>query len=299
MHVGQSANFVHRVPLQADADRVVAVRREVVTNGDASARSQRQVLAHPFVLDQILRRAIYRQPRHGRPERQLADLARGGHVAIQQRRRGGQHLCDVVESQRGIIRRQQRIDVQVQAQQVAHRIAIFGSVQPMDGRAAGIGMRTGRAIELSLEPCRERPEVGRPAAGVPPQAASCRSAPFAARPPMPARWDRPAQTSSVSSVTPATRTAPVVAGHAVPVQKGLVREGRLRGRSRGRRRGRLLRGLGCGRHRHGDHQSAQQQSGGGGRTHPQRHCASPRPERDRLDSGMRTPRATCVPRRPT
>ena len=84
-------------------------------------------------------------------DRQAADLLRRRQIALEQRRRDLQHVGDVVEAVARIVGRQQRRDVDVgdvERQQVAHGVLVFGAVQPVERPVPpGFGCSRARAIE--------------------------------------------------------------------------------------------------------------------------------------------------------
>ena len=55
---------------QTDTERVVAIQREVVLNGQPAARSERQILAHPIVLHEERRHLVGFERR---TDRRIAD----------------------------------------------------------------------------------------------------------------------------------------------------------------------------------------------------------------------------------
>ena len=211
---------------QAEPDDVLAVDREVVLDGDAAARPERQVVADGSVL---VHRAVdgidlgYRA-HAGIAHDELADAARRGQVALDQRRRDGEDLGDVVEAFLLVIGRQQGVDVDLEAEDVADGVGVLGAVETVDGRTAGIGVLQARAVELGLEPFDEL--VGRGGGGT-----------------RPARGRHGIRAQAANHVLPGARVrlhlrdvqrvegesrgqrAPVVAGHAVAVEQG----SRLRG----------------------------------------------------------------------
>ena len=67
-------------------------------------------------------------------DRQAADLHRRGDVALNQRRRHGERLGDVVEALARAVGRQQRVHVDVEREQIADRVGVLGAVQPMQRR---------------------------------------------------------------------------------------------------------------------------------------------------------------------
>ena len=111
-------------------------------------------------------------------DRQAADLLRRRDVAVEQRRR---QIADrhVVEAVAGLVGRQQRRDVDVEREQIADGVLVFGSGQPPDrGGAAGIRMRRGRAIERRLERRDHARRTSRRPAAALPTGGICRARSF-------------------------------------------------------------------------------------------------------------------------
>ena len=132
------------LPLQADFDQVLAIDRKVVVNRDAAARSQRQVFTLPVVLQHMQRdleglelglggRQTRRQPR---------DLPGHRHVSLQVSRRNREDIGEVVEAAVGrLVPGEQRLHIDVEREQVANRIVVFGAIETMD-RADPAWIRT-------------------------------------------------------------------------------------------------------------------------------------------------------------
>ena len=87
----------------------------------------------------------------GAADREPADLPRGGEIAFEQR---GREVADgdVVEAVAGIVAGQQRGDVDVERQQIADGVLIFGAIEAAEGvGAAGVGVRSGGPVEGGFE----------------------------------------------------------------------------------------------------------------------------------------------------
>ena len=142
-------------PQQEDLHDVLAVHREVVLDRQPAPRAERQVVADPLVLAQVL---VDLEDLRGRLERGIAhrqpgDLARGGQVPLGQHRRDRQHVGDVVEAEARIVRRQQRSLVDVEREQVADGVGVLGPVQPVHGVApAGVGTLGGGRVDAVGDP---------------------------------------------------------------------------------------------------------------------------------------------------
>ena len=162
VHDLQAANLVadiQRVPLQPQLDLVLAVHREVVANGGAAARPERQVLAQALVLHEghvgdVVggRCGSNRGVAHG----QTADLLGRQEIPLQQARRQRQHVGDVVESVTRIVGRQQVRRVNLHRQQVANGVRILGPVQAVHGRPSGIRRRGAVRVERGFDTADER-----------------------------------------------------------------------------------------------------------------------------------------------
>ena len=144
-------NLVNRTGIsrQLNANRVLTISWKGVAQHRAAARAERQAV-QSIVLPKFGRDVI----RLGdgidccRADRHTADLSRGAQIALHQRRRHPLHAGDVVEAVAHIIGRQHGGDVDVDRQQIADHVPIFGSIEPMQRfGAAGVGFRLRRAVE--------------------------------------------------------------------------------------------------------------------------------------------------------
>ena len=137
---------------QLGPELVLAVDGKVVLEDEPAARAERQPF-DPAVLRQIGRGLVVRRVRlDGRvADGRGRNLQRDGEIALEQQRRSLEHIGDVVEAVARAIGRQQRLDVDRHAEQVADRIAVLGAVQAMQGLAPRL--RRGRCggIELPFE----------------------------------------------------------------------------------------------------------------------------------------------------
>jgi hypothetical protein len=112
------------------------------------------------VLRRVLARAVHGKRRLlGIAHRQPADLLRRRHVGLDQRGGDAKRPGDVVEAGSGIVRRQVLRRVDVQIQQVADHVLVFGAVQPVQARRGRIGPAD--AIQVGLERGDHRLEGGR------------------------------------------------------------------------------------------------------------------------------------------
>jgi len=95
--------------------------------------------AHPIVLVPVPPQLERHRIGHRLPsDRQPADLARGREVPIEECRRDGQDVRDVVESRFGIVAGQQHACVDFERQEVADRVAVFAPVQAVRDRPARV-----------------------------------------------------------------------------------------------------------------------------------------------------------------
>ena len=198
-------------------------------------------------------------------------------------RRHRQHVGDVVEALVVVVRREQRLGIDIEPEQVADCVAVLDPVQAVRDGAAGVRVGGGGAVELVLEPGRDRVVGGLVGARPPDRRHHPR--PELQRHLLPGvgvcAHVRGVQRLQRDGHAPRRVAAVAVARHAVAVQHRLDRR-----RERRRRRGCLLRarpgpdrrrrghGLPGGRSR--SHQ--QEAPGKGGTDHSRdrpRHRASP------------------------
>ena len=150
-------------PPHSHLNRVLGVEGKVVIEQDAAARvgGQPRDLAVP---PRPPRGAVTLNDGDGGAgaDHEPADAPRRRHVLLDVQRRHRQHVADVVEPVAGVVGRQVARVVEVEPQEIAHRVAVLGPVQPVDGRRAGVGPLGRGAVQPGLEP---RHELG-PVAGV-------------------------------------------------------------------------------------------------------------------------------------
>ena len=172
---------------QGDPDDVLGVEGEVVAHREPAPRPERQVLARTPVLGEQRRCPVESGGGAQRrvPDSLPADLRGGQQVALEQPRRDGEDVADVVEAVPRLVGRQQGLGVDLEGQQVADGVGVLGPVQPLHRGAAGVGSRPGRAVEGGLQVVDER-GVGRGVGGAAVgTAASSRCAASAAPSPRP------------------------------------------------------------------------------------------------------------------
>ncbi len=133
---------------------VVGIEGKQVGQQHAASGSEGQADA-AFVLLLILggTEGLGERHRWRAAHRKPTDGAAGIQIPLKQGLRHPQHTADVVETIAGVICRQEVIDVDLQCQQIANGVAIFGPIQAVEGgRPSRVGMGRGGTIELGLEP---------------------------------------------------------------------------------------------------------------------------------------------------
>ena len=148
------------LPLEPDLEEVLAGDGKVAANRDAAARPERQILALPIVLHHMQGNleSLDRRTRGRQTRREPRDLASHRHVALQVGGRNREDIREIVEAAvRGVVSGQQRFHVEVEREQVANRVAIFGAIEAMD-RGDPAGIRSGRPgpIDVVLQRGRHR-----------------------------------------------------------------------------------------------------------------------------------------------
>ena len=137
------------VPLKEELERIFAVQRKWMSDGQSAVGAKREILPHPDVLMRKLGRLVDRAagPDGGVADGQPAHLGGSRHVAVHEARRHREDIGVVIEPDAGVIGREEsRIDHQIQ--QVPHSGHVFEAVQPMRGRPSGVERRF---VECRLE----------------------------------------------------------------------------------------------------------------------------------------------------
>ena len=118
-------------------------------HSDTAARTPRRALHMPHLVYHF-----WHPPCHhsrscgGVADCGTADFSGGPNVAIHQSRGDAERVGHVVETVTGIVGRQHRVDVHIKAEKVANRVAVFGAVEPMQVRRAGVGVSGGHVIDI-------------------------------------------------------------------------------------------------------------------------------------------------------
>ena len=149
---GDPVDGAAAIPLQPYPQLVGGVGRQVQVGVQPPAGAERQAV-EMGALGQAGRRGIPGgDGRRGRvPDGEPGDLSRGRHVALEEQRRDAERVGDVVEPVRLVVRRQ-RVDVDVEPQQIADGVAILGAVHAVQQRTSGVGIGGGRAVQRGLQP---------------------------------------------------------------------------------------------------------------------------------------------------
>ncbi len=136
---------------------VLGVDGKRMANHDATHRPERQAF-DVLILRQVLANAECLGDRRcvDVADGQTANRLGGRQVSFLERRRHAQHIGDVVEAVRGVVRREQRGDVYVEREQIANRVRVLGAIEAVQQRTAGMRVRLRGAIEFAFEPRRQR-----------------------------------------------------------------------------------------------------------------------------------------------
>ena len=138
-----------------------------MSNGNAPTRTKWKIWADATLLPQ--ERRIHVRNSRGARERcaypKTADFRGGQHVALKQRWRYRENVRVVVEAISGVVDGKQGRTVNIEVEQVADNVLVFGLIQTVHrGNAARVGTGRGRAIERRLQSghplgqrCRRRP----------------------------------------------------------------------------------------------------------------------------------------------
>ena len=122
--------IVSAVLFRAGLDQVIAVGRKDIMNGQPAASAERHVIAEPASFAAIgwFEKRLGRRYATRTFQRGLADLGGSIEVAFRQRGRERQRVGVVVETVTGSVGRQQGRPVNVEGQQVADCVGVFGAV---------------------------------------------------------------------------------------------------------------------------------------------------------------------------
>ena len=121
-----------------DRKLVLAIGGKVVANQHSAAGAKRQTF-DVLILRRIARRNVGRfRRRLPIADRHAGDPRRRRRIGFQQRRRDRQRTRDVVKASGRIVRRQKRRGIDLEIQQVADGIGVFGAVQTMENDGSRI-----------------------------------------------------------------------------------------------------------------------------------------------------------------
>ena len=223
-------------------DHVVAVGGKDVDDRDAAAGADRRAGGADHLRAAVLDLERGRGgARVAVADGQAADLAGGAQVALHQLRREVLDVGDVVEAGADRVGRQLGVDVDVEAEQVAHRGGVLGAIQALERTPAGTRVAAACLSIADFERCRPSPATvaasgrGAPAGGIMP-ARSFRmifsvSSPFSVEPGR--RRSRQRQAAGLAAIAMAGRA---VAADERPLRLGGQRRRRRHRRVRHRRR---------------------------------------------------------------
>jgi hypothetical protein len=157
----ETGHVADDISQQEDVEVVLAVLRKIVTDEESATRAQRKSFDVIGLLG-VRRHAI--DPlceRRVGADGETADLSRSRQVLLEQGRGDLQDAGDVVEAVALVVGRQQLCDVDLQIEQIANRVAIFGAIQSMDWFMARIGTANRLLVERRLETRDKAVEGGR------------------------------------------------------------------------------------------------------------------------------------------
>jgi hypothetical protein len=117
----------------------IGVEREQMPHGGAAARAKGQLVAHVVVLGRIDRRfvGVARWSDAHVADGEAADLLGRKQVALQQAGREAQNRRDIVEAVARLVERKQGCDVDIDGQEIAHRVGVLAACQSVRGDVSG------------------------------------------------------------------------------------------------------------------------------------------------------------------
>ena len=185
-------------------EQILAIRREVIPQRHAAPRSQRQIVADPHVLIAVGRHEERFRHRHASRtcERHLTDLRGRTKIPFREHGRQRQRVGVVVEAVSGDVVRQHRRGVDLERQQIADGVAIFGAVETRQRGTARVGLCQGCPVELCLEIRNQTPRRRLCRAADVRPAASHRCEPCESRAPRPLGCRQRAPNRECSSARP-------------------------------------------------------------------------------------------------
>ena len=153
VRLGDPDDKLIAVSLQVDSNLILAVKRKVMPDRQSTARAEGEIFVHALVLHEERGERVGLDVRaqgrisHG----EATDLAGRRHVFFRQQRRNREEIAQVIKPPR-IVGGKKRFAFDLQCQQIANRVGVFGTVESMGGgRPAGIGVGLGRKVEFRLQ----------------------------------------------------------------------------------------------------------------------------------------------------
>jgi hypothetical protein len=141
-------------PDEVNAEDVVTIERIDMMYRRAPTRSDRQPVdcggLREISLDVVIR---CERADLGRSHSDAADFCRCRHIALEQCRRQGKRVGDVVETVTRIVRRQKQCGINVHIEEIANRVRVFDAIHPVQRNAARLHSRISRCL---IEPILHR-----------------------------------------------------------------------------------------------------------------------------------------------
>ena len=228
VRVLEAAHDVQVGAIELDLEDVLAVERKRVAHEQCRRRCRAAGLRCAGSATGPGERGTCRcpAPMSGSPTASALIFLRRRQIALLQRRRDAEHVGDIVEAVGRIVGRQQRRDVDVEREQIANRVGVFGAVEAMEHRPARDSASPPPPDPARLRAKRISSWYGRPWSGRrAPAAASCRSA--ASARPFPTSSGASAIVREIQAVERQIRRLEplVVAGDAVAIDRLALRPG--------------------------------------------------------------------------
>ena len=137
---------------EGELEEIFTIHGEIVFDHNSTAGSYRQPgnmvvlrkIAADFVGDRLCSDV-------GVANGQPADLRRRADVSFEQCGRGSQNVGDVIEAFAGIVGGQNCRDIDVNGEEIANRVGVFGTIQPVQGSRSRIRSLRSRLINGCFE----------------------------------------------------------------------------------------------------------------------------------------------------